>query len=338
MSSFLRLHQLSYRYEEAASDTVSPINLSIAAGEIAAIVGESGSGKTTLLQLIGGKLEPTNGRIWLEDEPVTGPAYNLVPGHPAIRTVFQDFSLSPNLSVYQNIAHVLRAYRSDYREARTHELIERFRLSGRETQLPATLSGGEKQRVALARALAEEPTLLLMDEPFSQVDFPLKRHLIHEITDFLRQTGGTALFVTHDARDALALADQIIVLQHGKIVQQGTPPQVYEQPVSPYVAQLTGDCCVIAMAVWHRWFPDFAASDATQIGIRPEWVRWLADEEEGIRGKVIRSTYRGAYYELTIRAEEATLIAHSSEEIAADTPVVVGLEAERAIRFADPSS
>lgn len=338
MSSFLRLHQLSYRHDEAATDTVSQVDLSVAAGTIVAIVGESGSGKTTLLQLVGGKLEPTDGRIWLEDEPVTGPAHNLVPGHPAIRTVFQDFALSPNLDVYHNIAHVLRAYRSDYRKARTHELIARFRLSGRETQLPATLSGGEKQRVALARALAEEPKLLLMDEPFSQVDFPLKRHLIHEITDLLRQTGGTALFVTHDARDALALADRIVVLRHGKIVQRGTPPQVYEQPMSLYVAALTGDCCVIALDVWRRWFPDFAIENATQVGIRPEYVRLLADEAEGIRGKVIRSNYRGGYYELTIWAEETEILVRSPEEKVVGAPVVVGVEAKQAVRFANPSS
>ena len=333
MSVLLRVRHLTHRYEEEGIDILRQVSFSVESGAICAIVGESGSGKTTLLQLIGGKLDPLEGTLWLSGEPITGPSYNLVPGHPEIRTVFQNFALSPNLSVYRNIAHVLRAYRRDYREERTRELIERFHLAGREQQLPATLSGGEKQRVALARALAEEPTLLLMDEPFSQIDPPLKRRLMHEVVAILRETSGTALFVTHDAHDALALADQMVVLRKGEMVQQAPPQQVYEQPVSPYVAQMVGECRVVDVAVFQRWYPTFAAEGATQVGIRPEHVRW-SSIDEGPQGVVKRSSYRGAYYQVVVQtAEQAELIAHSDQPLSIGKAVALSVNTKAVIRF-----
>ena len=334
MSVLLRVDHLSHHYPtEKAVHTVQQISFSLEAGQVGAVIGESGSGKTTLLQLISGRLDPTEGAIWLSDKKVTGPAYNLVPGHPNVRTVFQDFALLPNLNVYQNIAHALQAYRRDYREERTRELIERFCLSGREEQLPATLSGGEKQRVALARALAEEPALLLLDEPFSQVDPPLKRRLLHEIVAILRETAGTALFVTHDAHDALSLADRLIVLQAGKLVQQGTPLQTYEQPVSPYVAQLTGTCSTVAMDLFRQWYPDFKRRDTTHIGLRPEHID-LVSEGGSIKGTVKRSSYQGAYYEMAIGvANEVELVAHSHHTRMTGSVVTFNIITEQAIRF-----
>ena len=335
MPSLLRLHRISHRYEEQNSqDTVKQIDLSVEAGQICTIIGESGSGKTTLLRLIGGKLDATEGTIWLAEQRVMGPAYNLVPGHPDIRTVFQDFSLSPNLNVYQNIAHVLQAYRRDYREERTRELINRLRLIGKEEQLPTTLSGGEKQRVALARALAEEPVLLLMDEPFSQVDSPLKRELMREVTSILHQTAGTALLVTHDAHDALSLADQIIVLESGRVVQRGTPQQVYERPVSSYVARLTGTCSVVERVTFQQWYPDFEDHNAKYVGIRPEHVTLSSDIGE-LTGLVIWSRYQGANYEVGISLDEkTTLIAYSIQPLVKGDSVSMAISLDNIILFA----
>ena len=335
MPVLLHVDRLSHQYEEEkAVATLQHVSFSVKTGQICAIVGESGSGKTTLLRLISGKLDSTQGTIRLSGKKVTGPSYNLVPGHPDIRTVFQDFALSPNLNVYQNIAHVLRAYRRDYREARTRELIERFYLTGQEKQFPATLSGGEKQRVALARALAEEPALLLMDEPFSQVDPPLKRRLMREVIATLHETSGTALFVTHDAHDALSLADQMVVLEGGGLVQQGTPQQVYDQPVSPYVAQLVGECSVVDAGVFRQWYPKFVTNDATYVGIRPEHVRLVSDGE-GISGRVRHSSYQGSHYEITVGvADEVELMAYSDQPLTANAPVVFNIIGEKIIRFA----
>ncbi len=285
MPALLQVDQVSYRHHQAHSDyAIRRVTFAVQSKQICAIVGASGSGKTTLLRLISGTLEPDQGTVRLSGQRVTGPSQNLVPGHPDIRTVFQDFALAPNLSVYHNIAHLLRAYRPDYRKQRIRELIERLGLSGLEDQRPASLSGGEKQRVALARALAEEPVLLLLDEPFSQVDPPLKNQLMNEVTDILQETAGTALFVTHDARDALAWSNQMVVLRGGEMVQQGTPPQIYEQPVNSYVAQLMGECSLIPTEKFCRWFPRYAAPGAAWVGIRPEHVQPSVDSKQGIGG------------------------------------------------------
>lgn len=335
MLPFLQVDQLSYRYDVNLPDhTLRSVSFSVEAGHICAIVGASGSGKTTLLRLISGLIEPNQGTVWLSGQPVTGPSQNLVPGHPDIRTVFQDFALAPNLSVYHNIAHPMRAYRRDYREARTRELVERFQLQGREDQLPATLSGGEKQRVALARALAEEPPLLLLDEPFSQVDPPLKNHLMNEVIDVLKETSGTALFVTHDAQDALAWSDQVVVLQQGALAQQGTPQQIYEQPATAYIAQLMGECSVVPIDRFRQWFPQYPARNTARVGIRPEHVRLSNDAGQGLRGWVMRNSYQGAFYQLLVRVEEdIDLTVYHANEIVLGTAVALEIMTDKTIRF-----
>ena len=335
MPALLQVDRVFYRYHLAHSDyTVNGVAFEVQSKQICAIVGASGSGKTTLLRLVGGTLDAEQGKVLLSGQPVTGPAQNLVPGHSDIRTVFQDFALVPNLSVYHNIAHPLRAYRRDYREHRTQELIARFRLQGHEDQLPATLSGGEKQRVALARALAEEPTLLLLDEPFSQVDPPLKNQLMNEVIDILKEIAGTALFVTHDARDALAWSDQIVVLRRGEVVQQGSPPQIYEQPTDSYVAQLMGECSLVPVKKFRQWFPQYPLQATKWVGIRPEHVSLSSDTEQGIRGRVMRCNYRGAYYELLVRLDEDThLTVHHPENISPNALVILAIKAENAIQF-----
>ena len=335
MPALLQVDQLTHRYDQALSNyTIRSVTFSVPPSQICAIVGASGSGKSTLLRLVSGILDAEQGTVLLSGQPVTGPSRNLVPGHPDIRTVFQDFALVPNLSVYHNIAYPMRAYRRDYRENRTREFIARFRLQGHEDQLPATLSGGEKQRVALVRALAEEPSLLLLDEPFSQVDPPLKNQLMNEVIDILKQTSGTALFVTHDARDALAWSDQVVVLQGGEVVQQGTPQQIYEQPTDSYVAQLMGDCSLVPVKKFRQWFPQYPLQATKWVGIRPEHVSLSSDAEQGIRGRVMRCNYRGAYYELLVRLDEdIRLVAYHSEKIDPDEVVTLAINTDTVIQF-----
>ncbi len=335
MPALLQVDQLTYRYDETLSDhTIRSVTFDVQSGQVCAIVGASGSGKTTLLRLVSGTLEAEQGVVLLSGQRVTGPSQNLVPGHPDIRTVFQDFALVPNLSVYHNISYPLRSYRRDYREPRTHELIERFRLQGREDQPPASLSGGEKQRVALARALAEEPVLLLLDEPFSQVDPPLKNQLMNEVIDILKETSGTALFVTHDAQDALAWSDQVVVLRRGEVVQQGTPQQVYEQPADAYVAQLMGECSLVPTEKIRRWFPHYSLHGATWVGVRPEHIWLSTDSEQGIKGQVVRCNYQGAYYVLLIKLEEEIMLTvHHSDKLRVNATAYLTIDLDKIIRL-----
>ncbi len=313
MSILLATEELSVQYQNTASAAVYRTNLSITKGEIVVIVGESGSGKTTLLKTMAGLLEPSEGKVVFDGKPLPPPSRRLVPGHPDIRMVFQDFGLSPNMTVHDNIDHVLRRYKPAYRSERVQELIRRCRLSGLEDHLPKTLSGGEKQRLALARALAEEPRLLLMDEPFGQVDTVLKRQLTFELAEFLRESTSTVVIVTHDPKDALGLADTVVVIKDGEIKQSGSPQAVYEQPNSAYVAQLFGPINIYPVAFWQKHIPSMPEISAPQLGVRAEQVQlnFLEKEsqEEFIPAKVEKTRFQGFYEEVLLELDEHTIIA-----------------------------
>lgn len=263
------------------------------------LVGESGSGKTTLLRLIAGLEDADKGTMRLKGEVITGPSRHLVPGHPQIRLVHQDFQLSPNISVRENIAYALRTYQADYRASRLHQVLQLCELTALQHKLPRQLSGGEMQRVALAAALADEPELLLLDEPFSNVDAVRRQTLRHEITDILRRSRTTAIFVTHDTAEALALSDKVAVLQNGAIVQIDTPQQVYSKPVSPYVAGLFGCANIIRAGKLQEirlptsQMPDFQADDL--LCIRAENLSIVSETEADFSGKLLKSSYLGMY-------------------------------------------
>ncbi|SFF48413.1 ABC transporter ATP-binding protein [Thermoflexibacter ruber] len=238
---FLEVKNISKKYQQQAEKAVSNISFSVDKGEILAIVGESGSGKTSLLHIIGGLLEPDEGSIFLENERVLPPSARLVAGHPHINIVHQNFKMFPLFNVYDNISYFLRHYNIDYQNHRVSELLSLCKLEGIERKLPNELSGGQLQRVALAVALANRPKLLLLDEPFSNLDASLKLYLKKEIANILKESKTTAIIVTHDPQDAFLLADRIAVLHQGKLLQVDKPHIVYQFPINQYVAQLFGE-------------------------------------------------------------------------------------------------
>lgn len=312
MSTLVRAESLSVYYSESNAAALRQTSLSIAKGEILAIVGESGSGKTTLLKSLAGLLEPTKGTIYFDGKPLPPPSQQLVPGHPDIRMVFQDFGLLPNMTVFENVWHMLREYERTYREERTQELIRRCQLTGLEDHMPKILSGGEKQRLALARALAEEPRLLLMDEPFGQLDAVLKQQLKLELSEYLKESHSTVVMVTHDLRDALGIADTISVMKAGEIVQSDSPQLIYEQPRTPYVSQLFGAVSILPTKFWKRHYDSIPANGHAQLGIRAEQVQIIAQENIGqldavngstiiLLGTVVYTSYQGFYEEVVVR-------------------------------------
>lgn len=214
------------------------INLSLNQGELICFLGPSGCGKTTLLRIIAGLETQTAGAIYqdgrdISHAPIEKRDYGIV---------FQSYALFPNLTIYQNIAYGLVNNKVPRKaiKARVTELLATVGLSGSEDKYPAQLSGGQQQRIALARALATSPNLLLLDEPLSALDATVRAHLRQEICSLQKKLGITTIMVTHDQEEALSIADRIVVMNHGKIEQVGTPLEVYSHPVSPFVASFVG--------------------------------------------------------------------------------------------------
>jgi len=236
----VRIRDLTKRFPAQDRPAVSGAGLDVEAGEILALVGESGCGKTTLLRVIAGLEVPDSGTVRLGHRPVTGPDW-VAPERRGVGMVFQDFALFPHLTVIDNVAFGLGSLPRRERRERGARMLERVGLSGYEDRYPHQLSGGQKQRVALARALAPGPGLLLLDEPFSNLDVPLKATLREELASVLRAASVTTLLVVHEVDDVFFLADRIAVMRDGRVVQSGPPEEVHAAPRDEYVARLFGE-------------------------------------------------------------------------------------------------
>jgi ABC-type Fe3+/spermidine/putrescine transport system ATPase subunit len=235
----LRLEGLSFRFGGAEA-AVDGVRLAVPAGAFLCLLGPSGCGKTTLLRLAGGYLAPAGGRVEVGGEDVT----HLPPERRRMGMVFQSYALFPHLTARDNVAFGPRVQglpRAEVR-ARTEELLELVRLSGRERdRLPRELSGGQQQRVALARALAVRPRVLLLDEPFANLDRRLREELRGEVRRLQRRLGLTTVLVTHDQEEALELADLVAVMRGGRVLQVAPPEQLYARPSGPFVARFVGE-------------------------------------------------------------------------------------------------
>ncbi len=307
MSRILEVSHVSKQYEGNTQPAVQDVSFSLEQGQILTLTGESGSGKTTLLKIIAGLIEADQGKVYLHDNWVKGPSRKLVPGHPDIKMVYQHYELSPNLNVRQNIMRILRAYVKEYQHERATELLEICKLSHLSGHYPRELSGGEKQRVALARAIAEEPVLLLMDEPFSNIDLSLKAHLKREINGILEALNITAIIVSHDPQDALSMADTVAVMRHGELLQMDSPENVYTKPSSAYVAQLFGHCNMINTTALKKAFevPD----DGLLYGIRAEDLH-ITKQTNQRKSKIKSIRFMGAFYEVTVEIAQQSLMIH----------------------------
>ncbi|RZK61795.1 MAG: ABC transporter ATP-binding protein [Pedobacter sp.] len=244
MQDILSIQRVSKQYCQQPGGVLD-ISFSVPKGQITAIIGESGSGKSTLLKAIYGTLKVDEGNIYLNDKRVKGPDEQLVPGHPAMRMVTQDFSLNIYAKVYDNISAMLANTDIAGKERKTREAMDQLRISHLQDKRITELSGGEQQRVAIARALVGEIDVLLLDEPFSQVDTILKKQLREDIERLARFLNITIIMVSHDPSDGLSLSDKLIVIREGQIIRQGKAKDIYHDPQYGYVAQLLGKANVI---------------------------------------------------------------------------------------------
>ena len=258
---------------------VHGISLTVGDGEILALLGPSGCGKTTTLRLIAGLETPDSGAVSLRGETVSGPGKFVPAEKRRIGFMFQDFALFPHLTVAENVAFGLKQLRNGAKRARALEMLTEVGLLDKADEYPDRLSGGQKQRVALSRALAPEPSVVLLDEPFSGLDASLRHSLREETVRVLKRTGTTAIMVTHDAEEAMFMADRIALMRDGLIEQVGTPADLYRRPRSPFVASFFGEVNRFAAVVQNGacWTPaglietpNVACGTPVDILVRPD--------------------------------------------------------------------
>lgn len=240
-SLILQVEGVSKQFSGNQSPAVNQVSFSLRQGELLGLLGPSGCGKTTLLRIIAGFEKPSQGTIELGGKIVTGSLHWVEPEKRRTGMVFQDYALFPHLNIAENIAFGLKSKKPRPRpqeiKKRVAEVLDLVGLSGLEKRYPHELSGGQQQRVALARALAPQPELILLDEPLSNLDVQVRERLRHEVRTILKSTNTAAIFVTHDQEEAMAIADKIGVMAQGKLVQLGTPEEIYSCPECKFVAE-----------------------------------------------------------------------------------------------------
>lgn len=310
---------MKLRLQNISKFTVKNLNLDIRHGEILTLLGASGSGKTTLLRIISGVETPDSGSVTIDETTLVNDAINVPPEKRAVGMVFQNFCLFPHLRVDQNITFGLRGQSKTQKKNRLAELISFSDLHGLEKRYPHQLSGGQQQRVALARALANSPSIILLDEPFSNLDNHLRSNLRDEMRTFLKKNNETAVFVTHDSQDALVLSDRIAILNNGIIEQIDTPSAIYNNPCSEYVANYFGPTNIVeARAVDGGFATELGTvpnphnheiGSKGRICIRPHWC-YLHDDKATFSGSVISATYHGDRQEAKIKTKVGTFTIH----------------------------
>jgi spermidine/putrescine ABC transporter ATP-binding subunit len=297
-----------------AGRVVDSVTLNIREGEFVTLLGPSGCGKTTTLRLIAGFEYPDRGSVEVSGEDVT----ELPPYHRPVNTVFQDYALFPHMSVDQNVGYgmwIARASKSEIK-SRVEEALRMVGLQDKAKSRPGELSGGQKQRVALARAIIRRPKVLLLDEPLSALDAKLREAMQVELRHLHQKLGITFLLVTHDQTEAMVMSDRILIMERGRVVQDGTPAELYEHPASPYVANFLGTSNLLRATVEYvrgdefsveagpltlrlrRPARHFERADKVTLAIRPEKSAIVADggadpSRVTISGKVIEHLFQG---------------------------------------------
>ncbi|SJZ95202.1 ABC transporter ATP-binding protein [Selenihalanaerobacter shriftii] len=235
---FIQIKNLDFKYKNSKVYVLRNFSMSVEKGDIVCILGESGSGKSTVLRLIAGLEEPHKGIIKIGQDVIVNDNTFIYPEKRGIGVLFQDYALFPHMTVEENILFGVKKKKQGYKEQKLQELLRLTGLEELRDRYPYQISGGQQQRVALARALAIDPPLILMDEPFSNLDANLQSRIRKELKEIIKKTGITSIFVSHDKDDAINIADKIIVLKDGKIIQQGSTEDIVSNPNSEYVANL----------------------------------------------------------------------------------------------------
>ncbi|MEM0159098.1 MAG: ABC transporter ATP-binding protein, partial [Thermoplasmataceae archaeon] len=311
----VRVEGLRLRYGEKVA--LDGIDLTIGDGEFMVILGSSGSGKTTLLRCIAGLIQPTEGRVYIDDVDVT----DLYPSDRNVAMVFQNFALYPHMTVFDNISLNLKLKKTPRKEIqeKVSQVARMLKIEDHLKKYPKQLSGGEQQRVGIARAMVRDPSLFLMDEPLSNLDAKLRHEMLGELRTFHERVGKTILYVCHDQDEAVALADRIAIIDHGRIVQMGKPMDLYDHPSNTFVASFLGNppmnllkcrlsregsrtrVLLGSVEVANLGTHELPEGDAV-IGVRPENL--IVDSGGPIRALFNYSVMAGSSFEINVTVDD----------------------------------
>ena len=349
----------SVRIAYGTTEVVRDLSLRLERGQIGCLLGPSGCGKTTVLRAIAGFERLREGHIDINGVTVSSSRQHLAPEQRRVGMVFQDFALFPHLSVADNVAFGLRSGSRDEKRGRANEMLAVVGLTDHADKYPHQLSGGQQQRVALARALAPDPELLLLDEPFSSLDVELRTRLATELRDILKARGITAILVTHDQQEAFAIADEIGVMQGGRLLQWDSAYNLYHKPESRFVADFVGQGVFLPgtlrgdhevemeLGVLRSEFPfrcddgcpHCAADNRVDVLLRPDDV--VHDDAAPLRAEVLCKSFRGAEFLYTLRlgsGRRVLSLVPSHHNHAIGEFIGIRLDADHVVAFRHPET
>jgi iron(III) transport system ATP-binding protein len=347
--SVLELDGVSKSYGDER--VVEDVDLAVREGELLTLLGPSGCGKTTTLRLIAGLETPDSGEIRLRGDPVAGSGRFVAPERRDVGIVFQEFALFPHKTAAENVAFGLHELPADERDQRVDELLDLVGLTSHSDSYPDELSGGQQQRVALARSLAPEPQLLLLDEPFSNLDVDLRVEMREEVRSILKAAGVTAVSVTHDQEEAMSISDRVAVINDGRVEQVGRPERVFQHPESRFVASFLGHASFVSGVIRGDYvdtglgkvplervhgLTDVYDGAEVDLLVRPDDVSVAAVPDIQANGDVVHRRFLGpnVFYRVELDSGDVVGCTHNHEhEVPRDEPVRVELDADHELSW-----